>query len=150
MYLHISQELPISADRYRNLPDGAERAAVGDALCNRERLLDFAGRAGRGGLLDEHRDPGEELEDLELDVAPGLHRPAEHGRGADDDRAWHVLARHVLHKVLERAEDAGVLVRGAHERLALLLQHCRRTVDRRIDQRDDLEARSEFAVGRAV
>lgn len=87
------------------------------------------------------------LQDLELDVAAGLGGAAEHGRAANDDRPGSVLARHVLDEVVERPEDARVLVRGAHERIALLLEHRRRAVDCGVDQRDDLEARAEFATG---
>jgi hypothetical protein len=72
----------------------------------------------RNGLLDEQGDSREILEDLHLDVASGLGRAAEHGGGAaDDDGTWAVLGGHVLDKVFEGFEDAGVLVSGNDERV---------------------------------
>ena len=128
-------------------PDGADGVALRDRFADLNDLRELLLGASRDGLLDEERDAGEVLEDLELDVATGLGGAAEHGRAADDDGAGHLLAGHVLDEVLERLEDARVLVRGAHERLALLLEHRRRTVDGGVDQRDALEARTEFAAG---
>lgn len=129
----------------RNAPDRANRVAIVDKLGDFECLLDLARGARRCRLLDEHRNAGEVAQNLGLDIASGLRRAAEHGRRADDDRARRVLVRHILDKVLERLEHARVLIRGAHERLALLLQHHRRALNRWVDQRDHFETRAEFA-----
>jgi hypothetical protein len=129
------------------LPDGANRATVDYGPGHLERLFKLSLRSRGDGLFDEQRSLGEVFQDLELDIAAGARRAAEHGGRTDDDGARTFTGRHVLDKVLEGLEDASVFVGGTHEGFAFLGEDCGGTVDRGVDERDDLETGAEFAEG---
>ena len=129
-----------------HVPDRADRAALVDRLRDPEGLGELARRARRRRLLNEHRDPGETPHDLHLDVAPGLERTAEHGRGPDDNSARGVPGGHVADEVFEGLEHACVLICGAHESLAFLLENSGCTLDSGVDEGDDFETRTKLAM----
>lgn len=127
------------------LPNRADGAALLDLLGDLERLDKLLLGAGGNGLLDEERDAGEALEDLQLNVASALRRAAEHRGRADDKRARGHVRRRVLDELVERPEHLRALVRAAHERLALLREHGLGALDGGVDDRDDLQAGPELA-----
>lgn len=88
---------------------------VGDHFCNLESFMNLVLGASSDGFLDEHSDPWEVLQDLQLKVSTRLYGPSIHGRGADDDSSWPVARVHVSHEVVKRFEYARALVRRHHE-----------------------------------
>ncbi len=88
------------------------------------------------------------LQDLTLDVTSGLGGASEHRGAADYEGTGHVLAGHVLDKVIESTENARVFVRRFYESVAFLLEDRRRAVNCWVYQSDDLETGTEFAGGR--
>lgn len=75
----MSSQVPAKEMKHQS-PNRANDAAIADLLRNGEGLLEFGIWMRCNGFLDEHRNAGEMLEDLELDVAPRLRASTEHGR----------------------------------------------------------------------
>ena len=115
-----------------------------------KRFLNLLLGARRNGLLNEHGHTREMFQNLQLDIAAWLDTTTEHGRTADDDHIRAFLVRHRFNEFLEGLEDACVLVGGHDERLAFFLQDGFGALCGGIDERDDFEARTEFAERRKM
>ena len=91
------------------------------------------------------------FQDFHLNVSSSLGASAEHRRAADSNSmravSW-VFDINGVDVVVERLEDASVLVRRHYERVALLLQDCLSTLNSRIDKRYDLETTAKLTVDR--
>lgn len=110
-----------------------------------ESLLNLFLRTGRNRLLNEHRDTRQVLQDLHLNVASGLCSTAEHRRTADNNCVWALFVSHPCDELFEGFVYACVLVRRDNEGLAFLAKHSLCTLDRGVDERNDLETRSQLA-----
>ena len=60
-------------------------------------------------FLDEHSHTREMFHYLHFDIPPWLSSPSEHRRTVDNDHTWFLAWGHVLDKVIQGFEDAGVL-----------------------------------------
>jgi hypothetical protein len=130
-----------------NLPDGTDCATVDYGLGYLECLFNLLLRSCGDGLFDEQCSLGEVLQDLELDIAARARGAAEHGGRANNNSARTFAGRRVLDKLLESLEDASVFIGGTHESFAFLGEDCGGTIDRGVDERDNLETRAEFTEG---
>jgi hypothetical protein len=81
-----------------------------DHFGNLESIFNLFFWTSGDGLLNEHGNSREVLQDLQFDVSAWAQAPAEHGRASDDNSAGSVLWRHVANKVFEGFEDTSVLV----------------------------------------
>lgn len=137
--------LPSGTKVKYHIPNRANDTTVADGFRNLECLLDLFFRTGRDRLLNEHRDARQVLQDLHLNVASGLRRTAEHRGATDDNCMWTFSVSHPCDELFEGFVYACVLVRGDNEGLAFLAKHGLCTLDRGVDERNDLEARSQLA-----
>ena len=139
-----SSALKVKHHGSANLPDRADNAAIMNIFRNLERLFHLTMRASRDRFLDKHSHTGEMLKYLHLDVPSGLRGPSEHWGTANDDRTRLLTRGHVLDELIQRFEDAGVLVGGDNEGFTFLLQDCAGTVDCGVDQGYYFETRAEL------
>lgn len=85
------------------------------------------------------------FKDLYLNIPPWLGRPPEHWWASDNERPRGVLAVHSFDEVIKVPKDTCILICGSDEGIAFMLQNCCRTFDCRVDEGNDLQARTQFA-----